>query len=59
MDVAIKVKMSKVVDDLLIGDAVATDEVAVAVHLIRDLIPNESPNHDVLLAKLAEIESHP
>lgn len=59
MDTTVKTKMSGVVDDLLIGDAVATDEVAVAVHLIRDLIPKESPNHDVLIAKLAEIESHP
>jgi PKD repeat protein len=59
MDTVVKSKMSKVVDDLLIGDAVATDEVAVAVHLIRDLIPKESPNHDVLITKLAEIESHP
>jgi hypothetical protein len=59
MDTTVKTKISKIVDDLLIGDAVATDEVAVAVHLIRDLIPKESPNHDALIAKLAEIESHP
>jgi hypothetical protein len=59
MDTTVKTKMSKIVDDLLIGDAVATDEVAVAVHLIRDLIPAESLNRDTLIAKLAEIESHP
>ncbi len=54
-----KIKLSKVVDDLLIGDSQVTDEVAIAVRLIRDLIPAESPNHDILIAKLAEIESHP
>lgn len=51
--------MSKVVDDLLIGDAQVTDEVGIAAVLIKDLIPKDSPNHDTLLAKLAEIESHP
>ena len=51
--------MSKVVDELLIGDAEVTDEVGIAVVLIKDLIPAESPNHDTLLAKLAEIETHP
>ena len=54
-----KAKISKVVDELLIGDSQTTDEVGIAVHLIRDLIPKESPNHDLLIAKLAEIESHP
>jgi PKD repeat protein len=54
-----KMKLSKVVDDLLVGDSQATDEIAIAVRLIRDLIPVESPNHDVLIAKLAAIESHP
>jgi hypothetical protein len=33
--------------------------VSIATHLIKDLIPAESPNYDILLAKLAEIESHP
>ena len=59
MDTEQKAKLSKVVDELLIGDAQVTDEIGIAVHLIRDLIPAESPNHDILLAKLAEIESHP
>ena len=59
MDSEQKMKLSKVVDELLIGDSQVTDEVAIAVRLIRDLIPAESPNHDVLIAKLAEIESHP
>ncbi len=54
-----KTKLSKVVDDLLIGDSQVTDEIAIAVRLIRDLIPAESPNHDVLISKLSEIESHP
>lgn len=54
-----KTKMSQIVDELLIGDATVTDEVGIAALLIRDLIPKESPNHDTLLAKLAEIESHP
>ena len=51
--------MSKIVDELLIGDAEVTDEIGIAAVLIRDLIPAESPNHDTLLAKLVEIESHP
>lgn len=54
-----KVKMSKVIDELLIGDAEVTDEVGIAALLIRDLIPKESPNQAELLAKLSEIESHP
>ena len=37
-----KVKMSKVIDELLIGDAEVTDEVGIAALLIRDLIPKES-----------------
>ncbi len=59
MDSTVKSKLSKIVDELLIGDAQVTDEVGVAAILIRDLIPKESPNHDVLLEKLTEIESHP
>jgi len=59
MDSNIKAKISKIIDDLLIGDAQVTDEVGIAAILIRDLIPKESPNHDVLIAKLTEIESHP
>ncbi len=54
-----KMKLSKVVDDLLIGDSQVTDEIAIAVRLIRDLIPTESQNHDILISKLSEIESHP
>jgi PKD repeat protein len=54
-----KNQMSQIVDELLIGDATVTDEVGIAALLIRDLIPKESPNHETLLAKLAEIESHP
>lgn len=59
MDNDKKVKISKIIDELLIGDAQVTDEVGIAAILIRDLIPKESPNHDVLLEKLTEIESHP
>jgi hypothetical protein len=59
MDTEQKAKLSKIVDELLIGDAQVTDEVGIAVHLIRDLIPAESPNHDILISKLTEIESHP
>ena len=59
MDTILKWKMSKVVDELLIGDSEVTDEIGIAALLIKDLIPKESPNHDLLLAKLAEIESHP
>lgn len=59
MDASTKGKISKVIDELLIGDAQVTDEIGIAAILIRDLIPAESPNHDVLLAKLEEIESHP
>ena len=51
--------MTKVIDELLIGDAQVTDEVGIAAILIKDLIPVASPNHDILLEKLAEIESHP
>ncbi|MBX9809839.1 PKD domain-containing protein [Candidatus Gracilibacteria bacterium] len=54
-----KVKMSKVIDELLVGDAEVTDEIGIAALLIRDLIPKESPNQAELLAKLSEIESHP
>lgn len=59
MDNDMKWKMTKVIDELLIGDAQVTDEVGIAAILIKDLIPVASPNHDVLLEKLAEIESHP
>ena len=59
MDAATKTKISSIIDELLIGDAKVTDEVGVAAILIRDLIPAESPNHDTLIAKLEEIESHP
>jgi PKD repeat protein len=59
MDSEKKGKLTKIIDDLLIGDAQVTDEVGIAAILIKDLIPKESPNHDVLIAKLAEIESHP
>ena len=59
MDLEKKTKISKIIDELLIGDAQVTDEVGIAAILIRDLIPKESPNHAVLIAKLAEIESHP
>jgi len=59
MDAATKTKISSIIDELLIGDAKVTDEVGVAAILIRDLIPAESPNHDVLITKLEEIESHP
>lgn len=59
MDSEQKAKLTKAVDDLLIGDSQVTDEIGIAVHLIRDLIPAESPNQAVLLTKLAEIESHP
>lgn len=59
MDSTTKAKLSKIIDELLIGDAQVTDEVGVAAVLIRDLIPKESPNHDAILEKLTEIESHP
>jgi hypothetical protein len=59
MDNDKKIKLSKVVDDLLVGDSQVIDEMGIAVRLIRDLIPIESPNHAVLIAKLADIESHP
>ncbi len=59
IDLEKKTKISKIIDELLIGDAQVTDEVGIAAILIRDLIPKESPNHAVLIAKLAEIESHP
>lgn len=54
-----KTKFSSLIDDIAIGDAKVTDEVGIAAILIHDLIPKESPNYDVLIAKLAEIESHP
>lgn len=59
MDSEKKAKISKIVDELLIGDAQVTDEVGIAALLIKDLIPAESPHHDALLSKLAEIQSHP
>lgn len=54
-----KTKISKIIDELLIGDSKSTDEISVAVKLIRDLIPKESPNYSALTDKLSAIEAHP
>lgn len=43
IDLEKKTKISKIIDELLIGDAQVTDEVGIAAILIRDLIPKESP----------------
>lgn len=54
-----KIAMSAIVDNLLIGDAISTDEVTLATKLIEDLIPEASQNRAIILEKLAAISSHP
>lgn len=48
-----------VIDNLLVGDAVSTDEITIASKLIQDLIPSTSTNRTAILEKLEEISSHP
>lgn len=54
-----KIAMSAIVDALLIGDAVSTDEVTLASKLIQDLVPIDSPNRATIIEKLNAISSHP
>ncbi len=54
-----KAAITSIIDALLVGDAIATDEVTLATKLIQDLIPESSTNRATILDKLTEISSHP
>jgi PKD repeat protein len=56
---SIKQKITAIIDELLVGDAKANDEVTIAATLIKSLIPASSENKKVIEEKLDMILAHP
>ena len=54
-----KQTLSQIIDELLVGQTNSTNEISVAIALIRNLIPENSPNYASIREKLDQIESHP
>lgn len=54
-----KESIARTIDELLVGSANANNAIEIATQLIRDLIPDNSPNREALLERLDQIASHP
>ena len=50
---------SKIIDELLIGDADTTNAITVATTLIKNLLPPNSANYNTMVEKIDAIASHP
>lgn len=50
---------SKIIDELLIGDADTTNAITVATTLIKNLLPPNSANYNAMVEKIDAIASHP
>ncbi len=50
---------SKIIDELLIGDADTTNAITVATTLIKNLLPPNSANYNTMVQKIDAIASHP
>lgn len=56
---ASKEEMQKTVEILAMQSADTTNKIAMAIKLIRDLVPNDSPNAAAINERLDKIASHP
>lgn len=54
-----KKELSSIIDNILVGNANATDEVTIATQVIESLIPMNNPNRAKIIEKLESIKSHP
>ena len=54
-----KAEFSKIIDELLLGDADTTNAVTIATTLIKNLLPPESANYAQMVKKIDAIASHP
>jgi len=54
-----KQKITDIIDELLVGDAKANDEITIAATLIQSLIPASSENKKTIEEKLDMILAHP